>query len=312
MSTAFESRAEGREHADLRSAQPVQDITSTDEASPDGVPRSSGRIPGVPLRPSPTLEWKGVRRVLEQSAERGVVDRLLRRLAPAEAKRVRQRLKRATRPARLGTLRRTAPLSRDFGYDRGTPVDRYYIERFLFAHRRHVRGIVLEVKESTYTDRFGSGVIKKDVLDVDPGNPLATVVTDLAVADSIPDATYDCFILTQTLQFIYDARSAISHARRILKPGGALLVTVPVVSPIVDDDHLTDYWRFTVSSCTQLFEEAFGSEAIQVCPHGNVLSAIAFLVGMAQEELTRDELEPSDSGYAVLISVRALKAERAV
>jgi SAM-dependent methyltransferase len=253
-----------------------------------------------------------VRRVLEQSAERGVVDRLLRRLPPDEAEQVRQRLKRVMRPARLGTLRRTAPLSRDFGYDRGTPVDRYYIDRFLFAHRHHIRGHVLEVKESMYTDRFGSGVMRKDVLDIDPGNPLATVVADLAVADSIPDATYDCFILTQTLQLIYDARSAISHTHRILKPGGALLVTVPVVSPIVDDDHLTDYWRFTVASCTQLFEDAFGSEAIRVRPHGNVLSAIAFLVGMAQEELTRDELEAFDSRYAILVSVRALKEERNV
>jgi SAM-dependent methyltransferase len=259
------------------------------------------------LRPSPTLEWKGVRRVLEQSAERGIVDRLLRRLPPDEAKRVRQRLRRFVRPARLGTLRRTAPLSHDFGYDRGTPVDRYYIERFLAAHRHHVRGHVLEVKESMYTDRFGSGVIKKDVLDIDPGNPLATVVADLASADSIPDAIYDCFILTQTLQLIYDARSAISHARRILKPGGALLVTVPVVSQIVDDNHLTDYWRFTVASCTLLFEEAFGSDSIRVRPHGNVLSAIAFLTGMAQEELTSDELEASDSRYAILISVCALK-----
>jgi hypothetical protein len=142
-----------------------------------------------------------------------------------------------------------------------------------------------------YTDRFGSGVIKKDVLDIDPGNPLTTVIADLVSADSIPDATYDCFILTQTLQLIYDTRSAIAHARRILKSDGVLLVTVPVVSPIVDDNHLTDYWRFTVASCTQLFEEAFESDSIRARPHGNLLSAIAFLAGMAHEELTSDELE---------------------
>ena len=38
--------------------------------------------------------------------------------------------RRVTRPAWLGTLRRTRPLSADFGYDRGTPIDRYDIERF--------------------------------------------------------------------------------------------------------------------------------------------------------------------------------------
>jgi Methyltransferase domain len=247
------------------------------------------------------------RRTLDYSLERGVISRLLARLPPDQAAHFRQRIRRLLRPARLGTLRRTTPLSHDFGYDRGTPVDRYYIERFLSAHRHHVRGHVLEVKESMYTDRFGSGVIKKDVLDIDPGNPLATVVADLASADSIPDETYDCFILTQTLQLIYDARSAISHARRILNPHGALLVTVPTVSPIVDDNDLTDYWRFTVASCTQLFGDVFGSNSIRVHPHGNLLSAIAFLAGMAHEELTSDELDAFDSRFAMLISVCALK-----
>jgi SAM-dependent methyltransferase len=248
-----------------------------------------------------------VRRVLEQSAEQGIVDRLLRRLPPDEAKRVRQRLRRFVRPARLGTLRRAPPLSHHFGYDRGTPIDRYYIERFLSDHHHHVRGHVLEVKESTYTDRFGTGVIKKDVLDVDSNNPLASVVADLASAGSIPDDTYDCFILTQTLQFIYDTRSAISHARRILKPHGVLLVTVPAISPIDDDENLTDYWRFTGASCAQLFAEIFGDTSIRVRPHGNPLSAIAFLAGMAHEELTSDELEALDSRFGILISVCAVK-----
>src|SRR4029453_14668409 len=57
-----------------------------------------------------------------------------------------QRLRRLVRPAWLGTLRRTRPLSNDFGYDRGTPVDRYYIERFLARHQSDVKGRVLEVK----------------------------------------------------------------------------------------------------------------------------------------------------------------------
>ena len=72
--------------------------------------------------------------------------------ARERARRLRQRLRRFVRPAFLGTLRRTRPLSNDFGYDRGTPVDRYYIERFLAQHRSDVRGRVLEVKEPIYTE----------------------------------------------------------------------------------------------------------------------------------------------------------------
>jgi SAM-dependent methyltransferase len=248
-----------------------------------------------------------MRRSLDYSLERGVVNRLLGRLPPDQAEYFRLRLKRLFRPARLGTLRRPTPLSHDFGYDRGTPVDRYYIDRFLRAHRDKIRGRVLEVKESMYTDRFGTGVTQRDVLDIDAANPLATVIADLAAADAIPDDAFDCFILTQTLQLIYDARSAIAHAHRIIRPGGALLVTVPTLSPIVDDEQLTDYWRFTPASCTALFGDIFGPGSIRVRSYGNVLTSIAFLEGMAQEELTLQELDTHDGRFAMLLSVCAVK-----
>jgi SAM-dependent methyltransferase len=248
-----------------------------------------------------------MRHVLESSAEHGVVHRLLGRLPPQEAVRARRRLRRLSRPARLGNLRRTTPLSDEFGYDRGTPIDRYYIEQFLWENRGCVHGRVLEVKDSTYTDQFGNGVTGKDVLDIDAENPLVTIVADLATPNVIPDASFDCFILTQTLQYIYEARTAIAHAHRILKPAGALLATVPAVSPIVDENHLTDYWRFTPESCTALFGEIFGHESIRVRAYGNVLTAIAFLAGMAHEELTGRELAVHDSRFAMLISVNAVK-----
>jgi SAM-dependent methyltransferase len=249
-----------------------------------------------------------MRRLLDYSLERGVVGRLVERLPPEQAAQLHCRLRRLARPARLGTLRRTSPLSHDFGYDRGTPLDRYYIERFLWSHRSQIRGRVLEVKDSTYTERFGSGVTQKDVLDIDPSNRLATIIADLAAAETISEASFDCIILTQTLQLIYDARTAIAHAHRILKPAGVLLVTIPAISPIVDDDQLTDYWRFTPASCASLFAEAFGHESIRVREYGNVLTAIAFLTGMAVEELTAHELETHDRRFAMLISVAAVKS----
>jgi hypothetical protein len=150
-----------------------------------------------------------MRRTLDYSLERGVLSRLLERLPPDEAARLERRLRRVLRPARLGTLRRTTPLSHDFGYDRGTPVDRYFIERFLWTNRSRVRGRVLEVMDSTYTERFGTGITQKDVLAIDPNSTLATIKVDLARADEIPDATFDCFILTQTLQLILDVHSAV-------------------------------------------------------------------------------------------------------
>ena len=248
-----------------------------------------------------------MRRILYSSTER-VVSRLFRNLPGDQAEGLRRRLRRRPSPVRLGTLRRTSPISDHFGYDRGTPIDRYYIERFLSEQRGSIRGNVLEVKDSTYTERFGTTVAQRAVLDVDPRNPLATIVADLATADEIPDASFDCFILTQTLQYIYDTRAALCHAHRILTPGGALLATVPTLSPIVGrEDNLTDYWRFTPASCTDVFGEIFGPDSIHVRAYGNVLAAIAFLAGFANEELTIPELETEDARFSMLVSVHAVK-----
>ena len=52
----------------------------------------------------------------------------------------------------------THPLSDHWGYDRGTPVDRWYIERWLSGQARDIRGSVLEAMDSRYTARFGTGV----------------------------------------------------------------------------------------------------------------------------------------------------------
>jgi len=216
-------------------------------------------------------------------------------------------MQRFARPARLGTLRRTTPLSRDFGWDRGTPIDRYYIARFLEANRRDISGRVLEIRDSTYTDRFGTSVTESAVLDVDPANTRATIIADLATADAVPTNGFDCVILTQTLQFVYDVRAAITHMERALRPGGVLLATLPAISPVIDDEELDYYWRFTAASCRALFAEAFGNGAVRVREYGNVLTAIAFLAGMAYQELTVNELESCDRRFTVVVSIRAVK-----
>jgi SAM-dependent methyltransferase len=222
----------------------------------------------------------------------------------------RRRLRRLLRPARLGTLRRRAPVSDVWGFDRGTPVDRHYIEAFLAGHWEDVRGRVLEVQDSGYTDRFGTGVLARDVLDVDPGNPRATVVADLAAADAVPPDRFDCFLLTQTLHLIWDLPAALRHARRILRPGGVLLATLPAVSRVSRGAAAHDYWRLTAAGAERLFGAAFGPENVRVEAYGNALAAIAFLAGLAREELKAAELDRRDEHFPVVVGVRAVKRER--
>ena len=213
---------------------------------------------------------------------------------------------------RLGSLRRVMPISRKWGFDRGLPIDRYYIERFLSAHAADIRGRVLEIQDNTYTRKFGGDrVTRSDVLHAVEGNPKATIVADLTCADHLPSRTFDCVILTQTLQFIYDVHAALKTLYRILKPRGVLFVTCPGISQISrnDFDRWGDYWRFTALSAQRMLETVFPAANVRVEAYGNVLAATAFLQGLAAQELRPTELDYSDPDYQVLITVRAVKPD---
>jgi hypothetical protein len=218
--------------------------------------------------------------------------------------------RRFTRERRRVGLRVHEPVSTQFGLDRGRPVDRFYIERFLEQNKELIRGRVLEVQERTYTDWFGTAVEQADVLHAGPGNPDATLVGDLTTGDGIPQSAYDCIILTQTLPFIYDVRAAVRGTRTALKPGGTILATVPGISQISREDMRDwgDWWRFTSASAKRLFEEEYGAENVETEVHGNLVAACALLYGLAQEELTRAELERRQADYEVIVTVKARRA----
>jgi SAM-dependent methyltransferase len=266
-----------------------------------------------------------------------VADTLPRRLARAAKARTKaQASKRAKRPewvrpsaspppvggVRMGHLRRLTPISTQYGFDRGLPVDRYYVEDFL---RRHgsapgyatgdIRGRVLEIGGDDYMRQFGgwgeqgSAVEQADVFHFGEANEDATIVGDLTDAGHVPSDTFDCILCTQTLHVIYDFRAALATLHRILKPGGVLLATFPGISQacVPDKDLWGDWWRFTGRSARRVFEEVFPAEQVTVDSYGNVLASVAFLEGIAAHELRRDELDPRDPNYELLLAVRAVK-----
>jgi SAM-dependent methyltransferase len=209
----------------------------------------------------------------------------------------------------FGDLRRTEPISPVWGLDRGIPLDRYYIHRFLDRHKADIRGRVLEVKDDGYARAFGGDrVTACDVLDVNPANTRATVVADLSRADAIAGGTYDCFILTQTLGVIYDVAASLRHAVRILKPGGVLLCTLPAAGRISYEEGLDgDYWRFTEASARRLFADVLPAGSFELNGYGNVLACTAFLYGLAPHELKAEELDTFDPYFPVVYTVRAVK-----
>lgn len=213
--------------------------------------------------------------------------------------------------------RRLAPFSRQYGYDRGTPVDRHYIQAFLGRYATFpgygtgdLRGVTLEIGGDEYARAYGGAIERLDVLHATADNPQATIVGDLATGEGLTPDTYDCVICTQTLSAIYDVHAAVATLHDILKPGGVALVTVPgIVGAVVPDRHLWgDYWRFTSGSLRRLFEANFPAEGVQIEGFGNLLTTTAYLYGLAAEELSAGQLDGHDPAYELLLTVRARKA----
>ncbi len=206
-------------------------------------------------------------------------------------------------------LRTTKPISTVFGLDRGSPVDRFYIEKFLEENKAGIKGNVLEVAEDTYTKRFGQEGTRSMVLQYQGERNESTLLGDLTNHSTLPENEFDCFICTQTLNFIYDFNAGIAGIKKLLKKDGVALVTLAGLCQIsrYDMDRWGDFWRFTTASGEKIFADAFGKDNVSVKSYGNVLTAVALLHGISQEELKEEELLEHDPNYQIVISIVARK-----
>ena len=116
------------------------------------------------------------------------------------------------RSVRWGDLRRPRPFSDRYGYDRGTPIEHYYIDR---------------------------------------DNRDADLHADLNVPGSLPVGSFDYVILTQVLQFL-SPETALANVWASLAPGGVLMLTVPSLARVDPHDPGTDFWRFTPNGLAEL------------------------------------------------------------
>jgi SAM-dependent methyltransferase len=205
-------------------------------------------------------------------------------------------------------LKSIHPVSRVFGFDRGTPIDRYYIEKFLKEKSPLIVGRVLEVAESHYSKKFGGQVTDYEVLHIEPSKN-ATIIGDLTKLETLPNGVIDCFICTQVFNFIFDFQKAIEGSYQLLKPGGTLLATVSGISQIsrFDADRWGHYWSFYPQGIERSLKNVFGENNVQIKVYGNSLAAISFLKGIAMQELTQEELDFADPDYPICISIVAKK-----
>ena len=80
-----------------------------------------------------------------------------------------------------------------------------------------------------YDDLFPAGtrIVGLDIDHPSYGYGLADVVSDDFLP--FPDASFDAVLCTQAFHYILEPDEAMAEIRRVLRPGGAVVITVPVV-----------------------------------------------------------------------------------
>ncbi len=233
----------------------------------------------------------------------------------SKIKQLAKSLIRRKQPVIIGDLQRLRPVSDTFGLDRGTPIDRYYIEKFINSQGDAILGDALEIGELLYIDKFDRHVETKNILAPveeavgNSENAADIIIGDLTDTTTLPGDRFDSFVCTQTLNFIYEVSAAVEGAHHLLKPGGQFVGTVSGISQIsrYDMDRWGDYWRFTTASLERLLSDVFGNTC-HVESFGNALSAQLFLQGVSVEDLPDTNiLDEHDDDYQVLIGFTAGK-----
>lgn len=202
------------------------------------------------------------------------------------------------------------PTCRDFGFSRGTAVDRIYVEKFLEMHKQNIYGKVLEIADSTYTNKFGNhekGFIPCALHIKGWGENV--IQGNLETGEGIEEQAFDAAIITQTLMLTYNLDNVASNIYKLLKPKGCALITVSGISQISRYDEINwgSYWGFHRSTLINLFAKYFKKENIEIAVYGNVKTATALLYGITAEELGEDAYAYDDPQYPVIIGVKLIK-----
>ena len=142
-----------------------------------------------------------------------------------------------------------------------------------FLERYASDKVVLEIgggrlsTNHSYQDLFPN----RHTYDIDPTR-LPDTVGD-AHTLTFPDDSFEFILCTEVLEHLHTPYQAISEMRRVLKPGGTLILTTRFVFPIHDAPH--DYYRYTKYGLRHLFKDW---EIIELTAETKTMSAVGALI----------------------------------
>lgn len=118
----------------------------------------------------------------------------------------------------------------------------------------------------------------------------------LAPAEDIPrpDASFDCVVLTQVLEHVPAPHDVVAECHRLLRPGGQLLVTVPMTWELHETPH--DFYRYTAFGLEHLLVTA-GFRVEFLRPRGSSLATIASLIANVAWAALQDPGVPDEVSH---------------
>lgn len=156
--------------------------------------------------------------------------------------------------ARLIAWMKTTPGLHEIPYP---DFHRLQLEHWIWSKRGEMGRDILDVGVYYARRWLGEGYMTFGEHDEDKTGSL--------LALPFPDNSLDTVICTEVLEHCTDPQAAVNQMRRVLRPGGLLLVTSPFLWPWhgVDGEY-NDYWRFTHQGWALLLK-AFTGVQIQEC-----------------------------------------------
>lgn len=135
-------------------------------------------------------------------------------------------------------------------------------------HAARVRGRVLELGAGL--DPYAALWPEATVVTLDYDAARGPAVVGDAHALPFAGASFDSVVASQVFEHLHSPWLAATEVARVLRPGGALLVSVPFMFMIHAAPH--DYFRFTEFGLRRLFESDFSIDTIT--PYGGRLGVV--------------------------------------
>ena len=125
-------------------------------------------------------------------------------------------------------------------------VRRHFVDHFFLSHSQILKGkkvIDIGGKKKGKRGFFDIGHCSSDVTYVNIDRTTDPDIVADATSVPLPESSCDVVILGEVLEHVPDPIVVLKEAHRLLRPGGAVLVTVPFIYPVHADPH--DFGRYT-------------------------------------------------------------------